>query len=56
MKSILTTEQEFTPQLEFFTDPAEIIKGIHRQEWDSGGFRYGFAPELSLLPVSTTSF
>ena len=35
MKSILTTEQEFTPQLEFFTDPAEIIKGIHRQEWDS---------------------
>ncbi|NLC53282.1 MAG: hypothetical protein GX770_04890, partial [Firmicutes bacterium] len=35
MKSILTTEREFTPQLEFFTDPTEIIKGIHRQEWDS---------------------
>src|SRR5690606_24022979 len=35
MKTVLTTEREFSPRLEFFTDPAEIIKGIHRQEWDS---------------------
>jgi len=62
MRSVLTTQGEFTPQLEFFTNPAEIIKGIHRQEWDSwAAFRLrtraaeialftGFDDELLIYP------
>lgn len=51
MKTVLTTEREFSPRLEFFTDPAEIIKGIHRQEWDSwAAFRLRVrAAELALF-------
>lgn len=62
MRSFLTTEEEFTPRLEFLTDPAEIMKGIHRQEWDSwAAFRLrvraekialftGFDDELLIYP------
>ncbi|HHT47887.1 MAG TPA: DEAD/DEAH box helicase [Firmicutes bacterium] len=51
MGSILTTPGEFAPQLEFFTKPEEIIKGIHRQEWDSwAAFRLRLrAAEISLF-------
>lgn len=51
MRSFLTTQEEFTPQLEFLTNPAEIINGIHRQEWDSwAAFRLRVrAAEISLF-------
>ncbi len=51
MKLSLTTDQEFTPQFEFFTNPAEIMKGIHQQEWDSwDAFRLRVrAAEISLF-------
>lgn len=35
MKSFLSTEREFSPQIEFLSNPADIINQLNRQEWDS---------------------
>ena len=35
MKAFISTEREFSPQIEFLSNPGEIINQLNRQEWDS---------------------
>jgi len=35
VKAFISTESEFSPQIEFLSNPVEIINQLNRQEWDS---------------------